>query len=88
MNIKPLTERYLQMMQLSDQTTVHLITSNRQLLYPKPDDTTQVFNPHFQLDKILSSNQAGSFKSPAGLIAYAPINLSSQKWFVIISSLE
>ncbi len=99
--LKPLTERYLGLLKISDTTSVYLIGHEGNLLY-KSSVPDVVGSNIFELSQgesftgnkisddliknILSKTEEGSFDTGEYLIAYSPVVLGSQNWTLVMVS--
>jgi hypothetical protein len=79
--LRPLTQRFLEMMKVTDKTSVYLFDSQKQLLYASPDSPD--LNNEFIASLDISNDK---FRHNKDLIAISRVNLGDQQWFVIISS--
>lgn len=97
--LQPLTQRYLELMKVSDRTEAYLIDNRGKLLYsPVPDavglDVSELLGTDIKnsLDTAQEGRlQASYLDSKSGkpedhLIAYSPIFLRGQSWLLIMSS--
>ena len=87
--LKPLTERYLALMKVSDQTDVYLVNQRGELLYSSsaPDTVgASIFQVFPELEQALSTTGEGNLQASRRLIAYAPISLDSQNWWLVMAS--
>jgi len=99
--LKPLTERYLGLLKISDTTDVHLIDNEGDLLYngSKPElagsnifelSQDELFTDSRMLDNliknILNKTEEGNLQIDGYLVAYSPVALGSQKWMLVMTS--
>lgn len=94
--LKPLMERFLELMKASELEEEYLIGGRGNVLYSSsnPDATGSNFSEIFSEDQALSetienalsSNSEGGLQIGSRLIAYSPITLGTQNWLIISSS--
>ncbi len=97
--LKPLTEHFLGLLKVSDQTDTFLIDQNGKILYdPKFDDIGKNVSETLgnNIKGILGTTQEGTLqtsyldpisgKNEDHLIAYSPVLLSSQKWVLVMGA--
>lgn len=95
----PLTEAYLELMKISDQTDVYLINERGDLLYGSHAQDkvgTNIFDLLQIPQNVLNTTEEGNLqlsfldpksgKSEEHLVAYSPILLGSQNWVLIMAS--
>ena len=99
--LEPLTKHYLELMKVMESTEVYLVDQNGNLLYSSLDpnavgsNISEFLNTD-NLKDILNSPREGNLQTPyphpktgkleEHLIAYAPIELGSQRWLLVMSS--
>lgn len=98
--LQPLADRYLELMEVSDRTEVYLVDQSGDLLYS--NSTQEVMGSNIfgllgnNLKSVLSSNKEGTFqnsfldpksgKVEEHLIAYSPIDSGDQRWILIMAT--
>ncbi|MCR4324237.1 MAG: cache domain-containing protein [Candidatus Curtissbacteria bacterium] len=81
--LKPLTERYLGLIKISERTSVYLLSEQGEPLYSNSGSQTLSDN----LKKALSTTkEGGQLRAEGQSIAYSPVSLGSQNWLLIVSS--
>jgi len=80
--LQPLAERYLELMKISDTAQTYLIDERGDLFYGSslPDEVGE------DLKNILTVNEEGTLQTREHLVAYAPVKVASQNWFLVITS--
>ena len=86
--LKPLTERYLALMKVSDQRDVYLTNEEGELLYSTTADAVgdNVYELLPGLKDKLDPVGEGKLQVAGRLVTYSPILLGSKNWLVIIAS--
>jgi len=87
--LKPLTERYLALMKVSDQTDVYLTNEQGELLYSSSVADavgSSVFELLPELKNKLSQAQEGGLQTREHLTAYSPLLLGNRNWWLIVVS--
>lgn len=81
--LKPLTERYLGLMKISERTGVYLLSERGEPLYSNSGSQTL----SDKLKKALSTTKGeGQLSAEGHSIAYSPVSLGSQNWLLIVAS--
>ena len=87
--LKPLTERYLALMKVSDQTDVYLTNEQGELLYSSSVADavgSSVFELLPELKNKLNQAQEGRLQTREYLTAYSPLLLGNRNWWLIVVS--
>ncbi len=79
--LHPLTERYLNLMKVEEESRVYLIDSSKATLYQ--NDTLPLSET---VRNSVEVGKEGRLESAGKLIVYSPVNLSNQKWEVIVTT--
>lgn len=97
--LQPLTNRFLGLMKVSDQTDVFLIDQDGNMLYNSVSNNlesniSELFGNNIK--NILNTTQEGNFeativnpksgRSEDRLVAYSPVSLGNQNWLLIMAS--
>lgn len=80
--LKPLTERYLGLMKISERTGVYLLSGRGEVLYSSSGSQTLSDN----LKAALDTTKEGQLSAEGRSIAYSPVPLGSQSWLLIVAS--
>ena len=99
--LKPLTERNLDLLRVSDETNVYLVDQSGNILYNSStpsflganifnDFEDNLFTRSQALDdlvrNIFSKTEAGKLRIQDQLVAFSPVVLSNQKWLLVTAS--
>lgn len=80
--LQPLTERFLEMMKISEDTQVYLTDEQINIFYSSPgSDGLDV-----KVKEELNLSKEGQFQEGKRLFAYSPVLLGERKWLVVVSS--
>ena len=79
--LKPLTERYLNLMRIGNDTHVYLLDANGKSIYnnsnvPLESDVRVALRPGL----------SGQFSKNGKVVAYSPVNLGNETWLLVVSS--
>jgi len=77
----PLTQRYLELMKVTDTTDVYLVNGKKELIYSSSGEELPDL-----IKEGLDTSHEGSFRSGRYLVAYSPITANGQNWLLILSS--
>ncbi len=86
--LRPLADRYLEALRVSDSTRIFLVDQNGKILYSKlsPDKVeASIFASLPELEGKFTPGLEGQFKGEENLIAFAPVLLGDQNWSVIMA---
>lgn len=79
----PLTQRFLELMKVSDKISAYLLDQQRQLLYSSPESPALDDN----LKEALGTSQKeGRLQKDGRLIAHSPVSLGNQNWLLVMVS--
>lgn len=81
--LAPLTQRFLELMKVSEKTSVYLVDQQRQLLYSSPESPALGDNLKEALD---TSQEEGRLQKDRRLIAHSQVSLGNQNWLLIVVS--
>lgn len=82
--LKALTERYVNLMKISDQS-IYVISGGGDLLYGTADTEEETILMDASRD-ILNTSTEGSIETRRYMVSYAPIDLGSQEWWLVVVS--
>lgn len=81
--LAPLTQRFLELMKVSEKTSIYLVDQRRELLYSSPESPALSDNLKEALD---TSQEEGRLRKDGHLIAHSQVSLGNQKWLLIVVS--
>lgn len=87
--LKLLTEHYLALIKVSDETHLYLTDSHGQLLYSNSGSDTvdsSIFQLFPSLEDKFNTYEEGTLLTSERLVAYSPILLVSQSWWLVMVS--
>lgn len=87
--LEPLTNRFLGLMNISENTAVYLVGDDNRLLYTS-EGIAELGSQFTLFDDVsqtaIDKTQAGAVRTKEHLIVYSPVDLGNEKWLLVMST--